>query len=145
MAQSESENLSEDIKWGIHHAFSTGTSKLIARPCYGYRQNEIGELVICEPEAIIVRQIFDWCSSGCSLRKISKLLYEKQIPTPTGKLTWSPESLNKLLHNEKYTGNVLLQKTIVPDMLKAKQVKNTGQEKMYYIKNTHEAIINISP
>jgi hypothetical protein len=149
MAQQESENLSQDIKWGIHHAFKTGTSKLIARPCYGYRQsikqNENGEenntLVIYEPEAVIVRQIFKWNGEGCSLRQISKLLKEQSISTPTDKPTWGTETLNKLLHNEKYTGNVLLQKTYVPDMLEAKQVKNDKKVDAYYIENTHEAIV----
>jgi hypothetical protein len=54
---------------------------------------------------------------------------------------WKAETLSKLLHNEKYTGNVMLQKTYIPDMLKTKQVKNNGQIDMYYIENTHEAII----
>lgn len=58
LAQSESENLSEDIKWGIRQAFRSGSSKLIARPCYGYRQNVSGELVIHKEEAEIVCRIF---------------------------------------------------------------------------------------
>lgn len=81
---------------------------------------------------------------GYSLRKVSKLLYTKGIPSPTGKSKWGTETLNKLLHNEKYTSNVMLQKTYVPDMLKTKQVKNNGQIDMYYIENTHEAIIEAS-
>lgn len=147
MAQAESENLSHDIKWGIHHAFRTGTSKLISRPCYGYRQsksidqNGNDTLVVYEEEAKVVRQIFKWRNEKHSLRQISKMLQERNISSPTGKPTWGTEALNKLLHNDKYTGNVMLQKTYVPDMLKTKQVKNDGQIDMYYIENTHEAII----
>ena len=149
MAQQESNNLSQDIRWGIHQAFRTGSSKLIARPCYGYKQKTIQhedntvitKLVVCEKEAIIVRQIFKWKAEGLSLRRISKILYENNIPSPTGKPTWGMETLNKLLHNEKYTGNVMLQKTYVPDMLMAKQVKNNGCITAYYIENTHERII----
>jgi DNA invertase Pin-like site-specific DNA recombinase len=148
MTQEESENLSQDIKWGIHHVFRTGTSKLIGRPCYGYKQSsdQNGDctLVIYEKEATVVRQIFKWRLMGYSLRQISKLLYIKGIPSPTGRLKWGPEALNQLLHNEKYTGNVMLQKTYVPDMLKVRQVKNNGQADMYYIENTHEAIIEAS-
>jgi DNA invertase Pin-like site-specific DNA recombinase len=145
MAQAESENLSQDIKWGIRHAFRTGTSKLIARPCYGYRQgsdqNGNNILAIYEPEATVVRQIFKWKDEGYSLRQISQYLKQQNIPSPTDRPTWGTETLNKLLHNEKYTGNVMLQKTFVPDMLKAKQVKNDRQVDMYYIENTHEAIV----
>lgn len=63
------------------------------------------------------------------------------MPSPTGKPTWGTETLNKLLHNEKYTGNVMLQKTYVPDMLTAKQAKNDRCIMAYYIENTHEGII----
>ena len=101
-----------------------------------------GNLVICKTEAVIVRQIFNWRSMNCSLREISKMLYILAIPSPTGKPKWRPETLNKLLHNEKYTGNVMLQKTYVPDMLTAKQVRNDGQATMYYEENTHEAIVD---
>ncbi|MFV0484672.1 MAG: recombinase family protein [Candidatus Saccharimonadales bacterium] len=114
---------------------------LISRPCYGYRPNNSGELVIHEQEAKIVRQISSWSKQGLSLRQISERLYEQGTPSPTGRPTWGTETLNKLLHNEKYTGNVMLQKTYVPDMLSGKQVQNTGQIDKVYIENTHEGII----
>lgn len=142
MAQDESENLSHDIKWGIHHAFSTGISKLMARPCYGYRQSSQGNLVIYKPEAVIVRQIFRWRLVNYSLREISKTLYALAIPSPTNRPKWSAETLNKLLHNEKYTGNVILQKTYVPNILTAKQVKNKGQATMYHVRGTYEGILD---
>ena len=100
LAQSESENQSTNIKWGIRHAFRSGTSRLIIRPCYGYRQNESDNLVICEEEAPIVRQIFQWRQRGHSLRQISRFLQERNILSPTGKIKWGPETLNKLLQNE---------------------------------------------
>jgi len=88
-----------------------------------------------------VRKIFKWREAGCSLRKISERLFVSGVNSPTGRPRWGPETLNKLLGNEKYTGNVILQKTYVPDMLSGKQVRNDGQLDKYHVSNTHERII----
>ena len=72
------------------------------------------------------------------------MLRAEGVLSPTGKPEWKPETLSKLLRNEKYTGNVMLQKTYVPDMLAARQVRNDRQIDMYYIENTHEAIVEVA-
>lgn len=141
LAQDESENLSADIRWGIRRGFEDGSSGFINRPCYGYRKSEDGILVICEPEAKVVRQIYHWRADGYSLREIAKLLFERNIPAPRGGKCWGVETLSKLLHNEKYTGNVMLQKTYVPDVLVGIQKRNNGQVAKYYVQNTHAGIV----
>lgn len=141
LAQAESENLSHDIRWGIRHGFETGTSGLITRPCYGYRKTKSGELAVYEPEAKVVRQIFHWKSKGCSLRKISERLFQHDILAPRGGKRWGAETLNKLLHNEKYLGNVMLQKTYVSSPLEGRQKRNDGQMAKYYITGTHKGIM----
>lgn len=141
LAQAESENLSADIRWGIHRGFEDGSSGFISRPCYGYRKSKDGILTIYEPEAKIVRQIYQWRVYGYSLRKIAELLLERNVAAPKGGTRWSIETLNKLLHNEKYDGGVMLQKTYVPDVLTGKQRANNGQMTRFYIANTHQRII----
>ena len=71
-----------------------------------------GELAVNIDEAAVIRWIFDRYLSGDSLGKIADVLKEQGIPSPTGKPTWNRETTSKLLSNEKYTGRVLLQKTI---------------------------------
>lgn len=88
-----------------------------------------------------MRQIYQWRVHGYTLRRISKLLLEKGITAPKGGKRWGIETLNKLLHNEKYTGNVMLQKTYVPNALAGKQEKNNGQTPKYYVEHTHKEII----
>lgn len=141
LAQAESENLSSDIRWGIHRGFEDGSSGFISRPCYGYRKSKDGILTIYEPEAKIVRQIYQWRVYGYSLRKIAELLQERNVAAPKGGTRWGTETLNKLLHNEKYTGSVILQKTYVSDVLTGKQKRNNGQMTKFYIENTHQSII----
>ena len=66
-------------------------------------------------------------------------LEQKGLLSPTGKPKWSRETLNKLLSNEKYTGRVLLQKTISAG---ASQIENDGLMEQYLYTDTHEAIIS---
>lgn len=47
----------------------------------------------------------------------------------------------EILHNEKYCGSVILQKTFVANCLEHKQVKNTEQADQYEVVNNHDAII----
>ena len=66
-------------------------------------------------------------------------LSKQQIPSPTGKAKWSREAIHKLLSNEKYTGRVLLQKTVCTGSV---QVQNKGEEQQYLYENAHAAIIS---
>ncbi len=63
------------------------------------------------------------------------------IPTETGNLKWRGDGIRKILKNEKYMGDALLQKTYTVDVLTKKRVENTGIVPQYYVENNHEAII----
>lgn len=76
-----------------------------------------------------------------SLSKIIQTLQNQGIPSPRGKAVWSRETLRKILHNEKYYGTVILQKTFAANCLIHKQAKNTGQREQFVIVENHEAII----
>ena len=78
--------------------------------CYGYKRGDGGELAVDEPDATVVRTIFEIQAAGKSLGTISDWLYKSHIPSPTGRERWSRETISKLLGNEKCVGNVLLQK-----------------------------------
>ena len=126
---------SEEIKAGLRQGFQDGTSKLAQRKCYGYEVSADGELVINKKEAEVVRWIFEQYAEGKSLGKIADGLARQGIPSPTGKLKWNREAIDRLLSNEKYTGRVLLQKT-------AGGRDNPGYEDRYLYHDTHEAIIS---
>ena len=141
-AQAESESMSRNIRAGIRYGFKNGNSGYAHFVCYGYELDSNGKLVINETQAAIVREIFARRAAGQSLAKISDWLYENSIQSPTGKERWSRETLNKILHNEKYTGDVLLQKTYVSDLLEGAQIKNSGERSRYLYQNNHPAIIS---
>ena len=141
-AQAESENMSQNIKWGIKRGFESGTSGYADFVCFGYKRDDDGRLTIDEPDAKIVRKLFEMRASGKSLGAISDWLFEQGIPSPTGRSRWSRETISKLLKNEKYLGEVLLQKTYVKDLFSGKQVKNAGEKNQYLYQEHHPAIIS---
>lgn len=123
----------------LHKGFQDGSSKIAQRKCYGYDVAPDGKLVINPDEAAVVTWIFERYNAGDSLGKIAAGLEQKGIPSPTGKPRWNREAINKLLSNEKYTGRVLLQKTVSTG---ASQIKNDGIMERYLYTGTHDAIIS---
>src|SRR5699024_1684626 len=76
-----------------------------------------------------------------SLNKIAKGLEADGILTGAGRKKWYSSSLHKILTNEKYMGDALLQKTYTVDYLSKKRVNKEGVVRQYYVENNHEAII----
>ncbi len=141
MYQNESQDKSYAITWGLRVQFADGSSKVANKVCYGYGHDENGELVPIPEEAEIVRLIYAWHEQGLSLRRISALLQERNIPSPRGNHKWGVETIRKILNNEKYHGDVMLQKTYIADFFTGRQVVNKGEYAKYLITEHHEAII----
>ena len=116
LAQAENETRSENIKWGIKQRAVLGTSKFYDRKCYGYKHNLDGKLVIDEEQAENVRLIFELYLSGKSVLGIIKELQKRKILSPTGKEKWCKRTIDVMLSNEKYTGDVKLLKSGKSDM-----------------------------
>ena len=140
--QNESEMKSQSIRWGHMVRFKNGTSGFASRPCYGYRRNDSGDLEPYPQEAEIVKLIFAWRRQNVSLRGIAKRLRDMGIKAPRGGDIWCIETIRKILNNEKYRGDVLLQKTYVSNYFTGKQSPNNGELPKYLIENHHEGIIN---
>ena len=130
---------SEAIKNGLRKGFQDGSSKMAKRKCYGYTINSDGELMVNPDEAKVVYWIFEQYLAGNSLGKIAIGLEKQGIPSPTGRPGWNREATDKLLSNEKYTGRVLLQKTLSTG---AVQIENNGLMERYLYTGSHEAIIS---
>lgn len=107
----------------------------------GYTKDEKGQLIIEPDEAEVVKRIYREYLEGASLQQIGRGLEADGILTGAGKKKWRPETLQKILKNEKYIGDALLQKTYTVDFLEKKRVPNNGLVPQYYVENSHEAII----
>lgn len=108
LAQADNESRSQNIKLGYKYHAANGTSKLYQRKCFGYKNDENGELVIDETEAEVVRNIFKLYLTGYSIVGIINELESNDILSPTGKIRWSKGTIDSILSNEKYVGDVEL-------------------------------------
>lgn len=140
MGQEESRNLSENIQWGIKKKIEEGLFSSY-KHFMGYRCVE-GELVIVLEQAEIVRLIFELYLKGYTFSQIKTHLEESGVKTVTGKTVWSANVIQQMLKNEKYKGDMMLQKTFTEDYLNGIRKKNIGQRTRYYVKGSHPAIIS---
>lgn len=129
---------SEQIRAGLQKSFQSGSSAKALTVCYDYQLTSSGELVVYPTEAVIVFYIFERFEAGDSYGKISAALADMEIVSPSGKATWSRETISKILANEKYVGDVILGKTQVVDGV---QVKSFDAESQVCMKDHHPAII----
>lgn len=141
LAQQESESLSKNVKLGLQFRYQNGEVQVNHNWFLGYTKDEQGHLIIDEEQAVVVRRIFREYLQGASLKSIADRLMADGIPTATGNKKWRGDGIRKILTNEKYMGDALLQKTYTVDVLTKKRVPNNGIVPQYYVENNHEAII----
>ena len=142
MAQSESESISGNIRRGRQMHAKVGTLKVPCYRLYGYEKDADGKFRVIPEQAEIVRELYKRYESGASLRNLKEWLEESQIKTVLGTDDWSISVIKGILTNEKYCGDVLLQKTFCTDVISKKIVKNVGQMAQYYMPDHHEAIVS---
>ena len=142
LAQQESQSISENIRMGISYQFQRGKVRVNHTHFLGYTKDKEGNLIIVEKEAEIVRRIYREFLEGKSYNEIARGLTADQIPTPAGKSKWYLTTVQSILKNEKYMGDVLLQKYYTKDFLTKKKVINDGVRPQYYIENDHEPIVS---
>ena len=141
-AQSESESISANVRWGIRQAMKEGKATIQYKYLYGYRKGDDGKPEIIPNQAEVVRKIYDLFLSGTPVRGIQEYLNANSVPNINGEPKWARSAIDSILTNEKYCGDVLLQKTYIDDCINKKVKKNTGQLPMYLVQNHHEGIIS---
>ncbi|MCM1362351.1 MAG: recombinase family protein [Clostridiales bacterium] len=141
LAQQESESLSKNVKLGMQYRFQQGKIMVNTTCFLGYDKDDKGNFVINPKQAEVVKRIFREYLEGKSILAICRGLEHDKIKTSRGNKRWHDSSVRKILENEKYMGDALLQKTYTVDFLNKKRVKNTGIMPQYYVEDSHPAII----
>ena len=108
----------------------------------GYIRGEDGKPKIVPDQAETISFIFRRYLAGDTLRAIKAELEAEQVPYVTGEVSWNISTLQSILQNEKYCGDVVMQKTFRKDCISKKTVVNTGQLPKYWTQNHHEAIVS---
>lgn len=138
-AQEESVSISNNMRWSYEKRMRSGEFNGCYTP-YGYRFQD-KKLTIYEPEAAVVRQIFEMYLAGYGKGGIARWLQEQNIPHRYDEKQWNYDTIDYILRNERYMGDALLQKTYTTNTLPTHQKENKGQRAKYYIENSQPAII----
>ena len=141
-AQAESESISQNVARGKRMGYKHGKFAFPYGRIIGYRKGADGKPEIIPEQAEVIRLIFNSYLQGDSLQSIKTKLETAGALTARGNTAWSAQSIQRILQNEKYCGDVLLQKTFTEDVLTGVHKKNTGQLPQYYIENYHEGIVS---
>ena len=142
IAQSESENISANVRWGKDQRAKEGKVIFNYHNFLGYRKGKNGKPEIVENEAEIIREIYNMYLSGNSLDGIAKTLTANGIKSPSNKDKWVVSTVKSILTNEKYKGDALINKTYTVDCISKKTKVNNGERPKYYVENNHPAIIS---
>ena len=117
---------------------------MVSSNLLGYRRDPENpkNLIIVPEEAQIVREIFELYTNEVGTNEIGRILEKKGYLTRRGKTKWYNSTIEGVITNEKYCGDLILQKSVTIDFLNHKRVKNDGLEEQVYIKNNHEPIVS---
>ena len=143
LAQEESRSMSENILWAVRKRYAQGKGSFAYSRVLGLdKGKEKFEIVVNREEAVIVCKIFRMFIQGLTPHTIAIALTAAGIPSPGGCEVWSAATVRRMLSNEKYKGDMLLQKEFTVDFLTKKVKKNEGELPQYYVSNNHEPIID---
>lgn len=142
MHRKKARSISENVTWGYRKRFAKGRVLIPYGNFLGYEKGEDGLPKVVPEEAKTIKLIYKLFLKGKTPYGISQILKKRGILSPRGKKNWSDTTVLSILTNEKYKGDALLQKCYTVDFLTKKQKKNEGEVPQYYVKNSHEAIID---
>ena len=142
LAQEELNSLSQNVKMGKRMAMQEGKVFFQYSQLYAYQKGADGQPEIIPEEAEIVKQIYASYLAGESTASIVKSLNNAGIPSPQKKGGWADTTIRRIIENERYCGDVILQKTYVTDPISKKVKVNNGELPKVYIKNNHTPIVS---
>jgi len=138
LAQNDLNEYSKRQKGAYRYKYTNGIIS-VGNGIYGYTLTKDNELIKNEDEEKVIKHIFESYLKGDSIDKIKDSLDKQKIPTKRGKLSWQATTIRKMLSNEKYMGDSLLQKFV---SINGEKQYNDGIVPSYYYENTHEPIIS---
>lgn len=139
-AQQESVNISDHLRKSYQMRMESGEFNCCA-PAYGYDLVD-GQLVVKDDEAAVIRHIFDLYLQGAGKQNIANILNAEGVPRRYTQKKWYHNTVNYVINNERYMGDVLLQKKFTTDTLPFKKKKNRGEKPQYYVENSNPPIVS---
>ena len=140
-AQEESRSISENTKWGIRSKFQQGIPHVNTLRLYGFDKGSDGQLRVHPEQGAVVARIFREYLEGYGTADIARHLRQEEVPGTTGVCCWSSNTVRRMLQNEKYKGDLLLQKYYTVSFLTGECVRNEGALDQYLVTDAHESIV----
>ncbi len=142
LAQEELNSLSLNVKMGKRMAMQEGKVFFQYTKCYAYKKGADGQPEIIPEEAEVIRRIYTAYLAGKSVPAIARALTEDGVQSHCKNGEWTHSTLQSILKNERYCGDVLLQKTYITDPISKKVKQNNGELPKVLIKNNHAPIVS---
>ena len=139
-AQQESESISGNMRWSYKKRMESGEFNCCS-PAYGYILKD-GQLMINEPQAAVIRRIFDLYLSGVGKQSIANILNDEGVSRRYGQMKWYYATVDYILNNERYMGDALLQKSYTTETLPFRKKRNKGELPKYYVENSNPPIVS---
>lgn len=140
MAQEESRRTSSRVVWGQTRQMERGI--VFGQSLLGYDVKD-GVMTINPEGAEIIRLIFHkYAIERVGTSEIARDLTDKGYCTYRGSDKWKPNTVIKILNNEKYVGDLVQKKTYTPDFLTHTKRINKGEVPFVTIENHHEPIVS---
>ena len=141
-AQEESRSISENTKWGIRSKFQKGIPHVNTTRLFGFNKDADGQLCVDPEQGAVVRRIFRDYLMGFGEGEIARRMRQEGIPGITGTSRWSSTTVRRMLQNEKYQGDLLLQKYYTVSFLTGECARNEGALDQYFVADAHEGIVS---
>lgn len=96
---------------------------MVSSNLLGYRRDPNNEknLIIIPEEAAIVKEIFELYVQDVSTNEIGRIMQSKGYLTRRKGIKWYNSTIEGIITNEKYCGDLLLQKSVTIDFLNHKR------------------------
>lgn len=138
VAEDDLTRYSQNVNWTIKKKYENGEN-VMGHILYGYKVIKNKDLIVNPKEAKTIKEIYELYSTGnYSAIKIANILNDKGINAPLGG-KWCDTTIRGMLKNEKYSGDLMLQKYYTEKGIKH---INNGEKDKYFVENNHEAIIS---
>lgn len=142
LSQNEVESLSQNVKMGIRMKQKRG-ELMGFNGCLGYDYHpEDKSITVNEQEAETVRLIFELYLQGYGTYTIARRLTEMGRINKKGGTSWTDSGVLGIIKNEKYKGDILMEKTFTVDPISKRRIENFGEQEQYYVRDHHEPIIS---
>lgn len=143
-AEEELVSMSRNVNWSNSSRMKKGKYYLNAAQLYGFMFDDGRNVIINEKEAKWVRDMFAMYAAGKNTAEIADYLEENNVVSISGNDRWASTTIRRIIKNEKYCGDVILQKTFTKDPISQRRIPNNGEKEKYIIRDALPAIVDRS-